>query len=91
MANIKLRRVNRAQGQELGAIRNKGSRRCKSKRCHVPPSQTLSTSVGARIKIGCSDAYARGQGPPTNEADKVAEAAEKEAREMLQRNLSKFL
>jgi hypothetical protein len=28
-----------------------------------------------------SDAYARGEGPPTSEADKVGEAAEKEARE----------
>ncbi len=28
-----------------------------------------------------SDAYARGQGPPTSEADKEGEAAEKEARE----------
>jgi len=28
-----------------------------------------------------SDPYARGEGPPTSEADKVGEAAEKEARE----------
>jgi hypothetical protein len=28
-----------------------------------------------------SDAYARGQGPPTSEADKEGEAAEKEVRE----------
>ena len=57
----------------------------------VELSATMHYETGAHMILGDfgrnipkarhSDAYARGEGPPTSEADKVGEAAEKEVRE----------